>query len=37
MHRAIKPIANTLFMVLSFIFIYSLIGVTLFRGQYYYC
>ena len=37
MNRAFKPIMITLLMSIMFIFIYGLIGVTLFRGQYYYC
>jgi hypothetical protein len=37
MTRAIKPTIVALTLALTFIFIYGLVGVGLFRGKYYYC
>ena len=37
MYRSLKPILITLVLTFSFIFIYGLIGVNLFRGTYFYC
>ena len=37
MFRSIKPIMVALTLTLSFIFVYSLVGVNFFRGQFFYC
>lgn len=37
MYRSLKPIMITLLLTFSFIFMYGLIGVNLFRGTYNYC
>ena len=37
MFRSIKPIIVALTLTLSFIFVYSLVSVNLFRGQFFYC
>jgi hypothetical protein len=37
MFRSIKPIVVALTLTISFIFVYSLVGVNLFRGQFFYC
>jgi voltage-dependent calcium channel T type alpha-1G len=37
MYRSLKPITITLILTFSFIFMYGLIGVNLFRGAYNYC
>ncbi len=37
MIRSIKPTVVALTLSLTFIFIYALVGVGLFRGKYFYC
>jgi hypothetical protein len=37
MFRSVKPIIVALTLTLSFIFIYGLLGVNFFRGQFFYC
>lgn len=37
MFRSIKPVIVALTLTLSFIFIYGLVGVNLFRGKFFYC
>ena len=37
MIRSIKPIIVALVLSFTFIFIYGIIGVSIFRGKYFYC
>ena len=37
MFRSIKPVMVALTLTLSFIFVYGLVGVNLFRGKFFYC
>ena len=37
MFRSIKPVIVALTLTISFIFVYGLVGVNLFRGQFFYC